>query len=721
VRKRTAKTKRSPVTPARVPFASSTARLIGVTVICAKVSLVPVIFDPSLDMPFVVSKAAVSHALACVLIAVLITMLLLHGRAMFKWSPLYIPVGAFVGVNVLSALVAVDTTIATYGTHARMLGLVSTLDFAALFVGLIVLVTTRALAVIVGSSLVVASLPVLVYEVIQMSGRDPVSWSTSSVDRPFSTLGQATALAQYLSVLALGMVTVALRVAWLLPWQRIICFSYAGLLLAGAVGTGTRSALLGLVAGAGFLGIVTWLSLRGRRARGVFAAVSLGVAVAAVGGVLLTPLGARLLSTVEQQPTQTDDAATVLEPSAAGRLVLYGIAVDMVRERPALGYGPDSFMVGVPRYRPMAAPIPFRDGVPSSAHSWVAHVATSSGLIGLACFIAIALVAVVLTLRNLSSSPAVIGSVMLAGFLGTGLTTVNELGTEWLFWLSTGSIAAGTLQAHAVERGSAIRHRRDNPSRALQLASAALIGSAVLLAVAATSAWGASRAAHASTESRLAGRRADAVDSALRSTNLDPARADYWRTLGLAFASVNQWTEATNAFDRASSAAPYDPRYLRDLANAHLALASTGQSASRNRARELGDLVVHVDPNSPRASLTRAVVRQFLGEYPQALDSVEQALVLDPNSVNRELYIVAAQVMILSGRPVDAIDVSRRGLLVFGPTRTSVAIRVELARALIAAARPRDALEVLDIALVIEPSNATAETLRQSVRGGLSN
>jgi O-antigen ligase len=719
VTRRSAKNRSSAPKSAVGPLWLSRLRLFGVIVLCAKVSLVPLVFDPSLDMPFVVSKALLSHSLGWLLAATLAALVLLSGRAVLKWSPLYIPVTAYLAVNTLSSIIAADPAIALYGTHARMLGLLSTLDFATLMIGVVVLVTTRAHAVLLGASLVIPSAPVLVYEAIQMSGRDPFSWSVPSAERPFSTLGQATALAQYLTVLALGMFAVAVRLPQLSAWQRVVCFGYSAVLLAGSVSTGTRSTVLGLVAGAALLAIYSWLSLRSPRARSLLALASLAIVVIASGGVLLTPLGARLLSTLEQQPIEADDASTVLEPSAAGRVVLYGIAFDMVRERPLLGYGPDSFMIGVPRYRPAAAPIPFRDGVASGAHSWIAHVATASGLLGLASFIAIAVVAILLTLRNFSSALAVVGGVMLAGFLGTGVTTVNEFGTEWLFWLSIGAIAAGT--AEGVFDRDSLHGRQRYESRVPLLASALLGGGALVLAFGAVPTWAASRAADASTESRLAGKRVDAVEFALRATNLDSGRAEYWATLGLSYAALSRWADAVGALERASSAAKYNPRYLRDLAAAHLALASTGQTTSRGRAREVGDRVVQLDPNSPRAHLTRAVVRQFLGDYPQALVSVEQALALDPNSVNRELYIVAAQVLLLSGRHSDAIDICRRGLLVFGPTKLSVAIRVELARALIAAAQPREALEVLDIALVIDPANAPAQELRQAVRAGLSN
>ena len=129
--------------------------------------------------------------------------------------------------------------------------------------------------------------------------------------RPFSTFGQATVLAQYLTVLAVGVITYGLLLDGFRMWVRVAAFSYASLLLLGAAATGTRSAIFGLISGVGLLVVLTWITNPSRRLR----IVSLLSAAALVGGVALTlvvtPLGARVLSTVDST-SETEELITRL-------------------------------------------------------------------------------------------------------------------------------------------------------------------------------------------------------------------------------------------------------------------------------------------------------------------------------------------------------------------------------------------------------------------------
>jgi O-antigen ligase/cytochrome c-type biogenesis protein CcmH/NrfG len=690
-------------------FVNSKLRLFGVAVLCAKIFLVPVIFDPALDMPFVVSKAVVSHALAYVLAATVAGLFVCFGRSLMVWSPLHIPVIAFVVISAVAALFAMNSTIALYGTHARMLGLNSVLDFAVLYFAIVLLVRTRfdARAIVVAA--IGASTVVVTYQAVQMLGADPFDWSISSVERPFSTLGQSTALAQYLTVSAVGGLALGVSAHGLRPSTRVFLLLYALLLLLGSVATGTRSAVIGLGTGGLVLLVMAWRGHSSRRAR-VVTSLAAAAAIVALSGVLVaTPLGARIISTLESPQVEGDEEVLArLEPSTAGRLELYSIAINELKERPVLGYGPDNFTVGVPRYRPENATTPIRQSLATSAHSWIGHVATSSGLVGLAAFVAIGAVAVGLALRAGFRAPAVVGAATLSAFLGTGLTTASEFGTEWLFWLSIGAIglASGPTQAD--------RPRASRSSRRDRLIAYALLATSIFACISAITAYDASRSARASQQARLAGRSVEALEFGLIATRSDAMRAEYWDTLGLAYAARSGWRDATVAFQRATALAPHDIRYLSDLAAAESQLALGGDASARTRLRALGDRVGQVDPNNPRAHLTRAVVRQFLEDYAGAAVAIERALVLDP-STNPQLYVSAIQIMRGAGRTSEATQIARDGLIVFGPTQNSVAIRVELARTLVAAGNPAEALSELDVALVIEPNDPNARRLRAEI------
>jgi Tfp pilus assembly protein PilF len=401
------------------------------------------------------------------------------------------------------------------------------------------------------------------------------------------------------------------------------------------------------------------------------------------------------------------------------------MALDMVRDRPALGYGPDNILAAVPRYRSEHEPFEVQESPNTSAHGWVAQVAATSGLVGLLAYVAIAAVALWLTMRRGFRPAAWAALAMLVAFLGAGLTTVNAVSTDWLFWGALGAVAASTVSPRSPEAidGRATSGRRGRvPARSRDLTRQtigfAAVGVGLLLALTTVTALDASRSARASQVSRLQGRTPQAIELGLSATRSDPRRAQYWDTLGLAYVSADRFTDAATAFERAMNVAPYDVRYHGDLARAYAVLTQRGDKAAGVRAREVGERAVQTDPNNPLANLTRAIVMQVTGDLPEALKSVERALALDQKN-NRDVYLTGTQVLLGLGRPTDAITMARKGITLIPNPLNQVLIRVELARALIANGQLAEALSEIDAALAIQPNQTTLVQMRAQVQAGL--
>src|SRR5439155_18729512 len=149
----------------------------------------------------------------------------------------------------------------------------------------------------------------------------------------------------------------------------------------------------------------------------------------------------------------------------------------------------------------------------------------------------------------------------------------------------------------------------------------------------------------------------------------------YWHCLGLAYVAVARWSDASNAFERASKIAPYEAQHIGDYARAQLVLARAGDAKARTTALALADQVIRVDPNRPDAQLTRAVVMQVFGNLPEANRAVDRAFVLNPESTDLKLYITATQVKIDLGRAAEEVDVARRGIKIFGRSSSSIDLR----------------------------------------------
>jgi O-antigen ligase/tetratricopeptide (TPR) repeat protein len=723
---------------AQVPsgdFLSSPLRYFGIALVCAKLAVIPVIFDHSSDVPFSVIKALLSHALAYVLAAVVLGLIVRYGRIVFVWSWLHIPVLAFLVANALATLFANDTLLALYGAHTRMIGLGTVADCVLLYFAIALLARTPRDTLAMALSFLAGSSIVLAYEFVQFLGKDPFTWAIDPASRPFSTIGQTTSLAEYLTVVAVGAAAVAVFASALPAPARLLLLAYSGLAVAGTVVTQTRSAVLGMVLGGALLVTLTWGAHPDRRAR-VGSVVGAAVGAAALTTVLLvTPLGARFLSTLETSVTAEDDSGVRLEGAADARIALYRIAFEMLRDRPVLGHGPDNFLAALPRFRSDTEPFEVQDNPTSSAHSWLAQAAATSGAIGAIAFIAIAVVAVALTFRSGFRPAAWAALGMLGAFLGAGLTTVNAIATDWLFWAAAGTVASVTSAAASAESkapgqfpATPPRDKRGPlPRMTLRsLTAYACIGLGIVMALTTLSAVDASRSAKASQVARLQGQSQLAIDLGLRATRSDPLRPQYWNTLGLAHISANRLGEAVSAFDRASKLAPYDVRYDGDLARAYAAQVLRGDQTSSARAREVADRAVRTDPNNPLAHQTRAVVMQATGDFPEALRSSERAIALDRTTVaghttRREFYLTGLQLLNALGRSQDAIALAGRGIARLPDEAARGPLRIEFARALVATGELAQALIAVETVLAVRPNDPTAQQLRAQIRAALGN
>jgi tetratricopeptide (TPR) repeat protein len=406
----------------------------------------------------------------------------------------------------------------------------------------------------------------------------------------------------------------------------------------------------------------------------------------------------------------------------------------MVRDRPALGHGPDNFLAALPRFRSDAEPFEVQDNPTTSAHSWVAQVAATGGITGLTAFVAVAVVALVRTFRSGFRPEAWAALGMLIAFLGAGLTTVNAIATDWLFWAAAGVIANATSRPAAANMAavtassSATSRPKSRPARPkttiLSLTALTCVSLGVLAALTTLSAVDASRSARASQLARLQGQVQLAIDSGTRATRSDALRPQYWDTLGLAYVSANRLGDAVAAFEHASKLAAYDVRYDGDLARALAALVQLGDKTSVARARDVANRVVHTDPNNPLANQTRALVMQVTGDFPEALKSSERAVALDRTNgsgytTNPDIYVTGVQVLNALGRSPEAVLLARRGVARVPQSAAKVPILIELARSLLATGQTAEALTEIDAALALRPNDPNAQQLRARIRASL--
>jgi O-antigen ligase len=303
------------------------------------------------------------------------------------------------------------------------------------------------------------------YGILQYLGWDPllpvVSYQVASpagmLIRPPGTLGYSSYFATWL--LFVVFLSLALRVIETSSaWRRLaaaaaIAASCAVLL------TGTRAALLGLVAGA-----VVWkIAERSRISRRglIFAAVTTGL----LAVFLVAPVGKPLRARIRWSSQQ--------DPWGGARLALWRDSFGMAAQRPVAGYGPEMFTGEFPRFESTALAASYPDFAHESPHNIFLDTFVAQGAPGLVLLGALWALGLVLAwrLKQPAFAGALVAGLVAQQFIAfTGPTAVIFL------------VTLGLLVALDTQKGEP---KRRAPFVAISVAiAAALVYGAIRLATA---------------------------------------------------------------------------------------------------------------------------------------------------------------------------------------------------------------------------------------------
>ncbi len=219
-----------------------------------------------------------------------------------------------------------------------------------------------------------------IYGIAQYFGWDPllpvkayqIGEGEFMIVRPPGTLGHADYFAAWLVAvvfLSLGLERVERE-----RWARYAAAGVAVLAALAVILSGTRSAMLGLVAG----GIVFCAFARFRIRRRVLLSGIACVAILAL--FFLSPAGLRLRARLHWS----------LEDARGGaRLLLWKDSLRMSAARPLAGFGPETFATEFPRFESVALARAFPDFYHESPHNIFLDALTSQGAPGLLALLAI--------------------------------------------------------------------------------------------------------------------------------------------------------------------------------------------------------------------------------------------------------------------------------------------------------------------------------------------
>lgn len=697
-------------------YKASFLRRAALVALCVKLAIALLAFDPLALNSFAQPKIVLGHSFDLLLLALLAALALEHRREMFRWSPMHIPIAVLVLVYAAATVGAMDHRVAVFGTSDRGLGLLALLDGALVYVVAAAVVRARSDLLTVAMALACAAAFVLGYEAIQWLGLDPFVWSRPSSEALFSTLGNRGVLAQFLGVVTVASAAVAVA-RDMEPRARAVAGGLAACALAGTLLSGGRASVIGLIAGGAVVALVlvVWEPDRRRRVRLGLGGLALGAAI--LGGIALSPIGARFGSLLTNPGPALAAGPDGGDLSVEARLDLYRVAAEIVQARPLLGVGPDNYAVAFAGRRTLDSNRLYESAAPqSSPHSWVAKLATDAGLLGLVSF----MTAVVLALYIAATGPPDPWRLAAAGaigaYLGTGLVSVNHVATDWLPWFAFGALAApvvGSRSGSTANPGRAERPRATR--RATNLLSNRTLGllgvGLVLALLTPRDPLEAGRYAQVARAARGGDERMQAagIRAGERAVALDGGRSDYWDQLALLYYQVGDMREAARAWNRAATIAPYHSFYIANLAVAQTRLGLQGDASSLREGLATARRAVALDRNVPEAQYALAIAAAANGRSEETIEAAEHwlRLVGRPDSVMSD---TAAAAYLARGNASDAERWIR--LVVTGDDVGPSRLRMVLARALVAQNRVSEAVRQLDLILATNPTDQAALQLK---------
>lgn len=666
-------------------FESSRLRLLIVALVAVKIAGLILVFDPASALAFEAPKSSFSLAASVVLFGLVGLALVRFGTSELFRPRLHLAVAAFALTNVLAAVFAQDQYIALFGAQRR-LGLTFVLDMLVLYLAVALAYRTVRDWSILGGAVAAAGAFAIAYGLVQYLGLDPIPWVDDVRGRPPSTFGNPDKFGHFLGATFAAALGVAIlpgdwgRRIRLLAWL----YSIASLGMAALVAT--RGTLVGLAVALPILGVLYLRLARDRGGRRIFVvAAAAAVGLVVIGTVLLltTPLGERVRAGLGDVASQQ-------------RLFLADAALRALADRPLIGHGPDNFGVIYPQYRPAAASAFVGQ---DSAHSSLLQALATTGLLGAASLLLVALASLValwrvVPTRTMPAGPLLVGGV---AYWASGLVAIGSVSVDWIGWVAAGGAVALTHQ----DRGTAAR-------RVSPLLQVAILGAAVIVAGWGYPAFQAGRELYAARTARSPER---AVSAAERAARLDPDRAENWYALGQARQARGATAGAAQALRVAADRAPYVTGYWGSLALALANLALAGDQSLGGKEAALGAArrAIEADPSSPTPHNLFAVVAKALGDPASALDASAVAVRLYKGEPEYDTVAVDAAL-----RMSDA-SAARLALERIVREKDSAVLRLGLAQLSLRLKDAAAARMHVQRALELDPQNASARDLAKQL------
>jgi tetratricopeptide (TPR) repeat protein len=393
-------------------------------------------------------------------------------RAITWRTPLVLPTLIMVVVFMISTALSVAPRTSLLGSYQRLQGTYTTFAYIIVFLMILQGMRSRQQVDRLITTIVLTSLPVAIYGLLQRLQMDPLPWGGDTVDRVAGNMGNSIFIAAYLVMtffLTLYRITDSFAAIFRSnqpKWSDVIragCYILIALFNAIVVLilAGSRGPQLGWLGGLMFFVLLLVQVIRRRKLRLGLTIGMIGVALAGMGFLYVLnvtrndpnfaalrsfPLFNRLSSVM--QTTDGTNAVRVLIWEGAANLVTPhdplqgpdGTPDPFNVIRPLIGYGPESMYVAYNRfYPPRLANFEARNASPDRSHNETWDSLVITGGVGFLAYLFL------------------FGSVLYYGFRWIGLIASRKEGILFVvLWIAgaavggIGAIASGNIELFGV-------------------------------------------------------------------------------------------------------------------------------------------------------------------------------------------------------------------------------------------------------------------------------
>lgn len=346
--------------------------------------IVPLVFYIRTHDVFEINKITAFQILLLPAFAALLVHKVVNHNWRWRPSPLWAPVAAVGLTSLLSTLVSNNSLTSVLGVYEDYEGIITIAAYLMLWVLVHQTTTTFQHVKKYLYMVVIAGTLATAYGIAQNYGIDFIRWNptTYSAARMFGSLGNPNFLAAY------GLMT--LPVAWMffIINQRVsskLLFLMMTVTMAVAIFfTKSRGAVYGLaVEMLVFAAYLVYdylhsgrLVQENKRWLVVFAVMA-----------CLTLLAPQVRQTVKTTIGRTLNTLNVSEIKMTPRLYIWKSALKMIKDKPLLGSGLDTFQITFPKYRlPLYWQLEW-NGTPEKAHNFFLQIGATTGLLGLGAWL----------------------------------------------------------------------------------------------------------------------------------------------------------------------------------------------------------------------------------------------------------------------------------------------------------------------------------------------